>query len=273
MNYQTARIVLDIFHKARAMLDSGLTMRSIKEEFLRTQLVDVFPEGGVTVAIFDRLSVCRSKAKFTAAMDGITEDVVLPVFKAHERRMSEIRAYNEERAELTVDQAHDKALKQDSELTRYWLERSRPNDHVHLSEETRRKAIGYAHAEALELDKGWIPSIPTALKKRKTANVAPPPAPMPPAMPVAQMPPIAPAPTACIYVSGIGVGNVMELIYDVGTEDEARRVYVLLSPPVRVEATCYQIMRVKQLGDHREHRIAFNATTDSFRLYSEKEGE
>lgn len=272
MNYQTARIVLDVFHKARAMLDTGLTMRSIKEEFLRSQLVESFPEGGETVAIYERLSVCRSKAKFLEALDGFTDSTLRPVFIAHERRMTEIRAYNEERAELTVDQAHTKAIEQEADLRRYWLERSRPNGVAFLSADALVTAVAYAHEEALEMDaaRALAPFPYSAPRKTKTPNVRP----VPPAPPVAQMPPVAPVaaiPRACIYISGLVEGDSMEVLYNVGTEDETRRVYVLQSLPVRVGNTCFQTVYVKQIGDHREHRIAFNATTDSYRLFNKKE--
>lgn len=267
MNYQTARIVLDVFHKARAMLDAGLFMRTIKEELLRSQLVDGFPEGGETVAIYERLTVCRSKKKFLEALDGFTESTIAPAFNEHARRLAEIRAYNEERAELTVDQAYDKALEQEADLRGYFLKQSRPNSGIRADSETMKRAIVYAHEEALEMDKArGVPPFPGV----KAASLPPMP-PMPP-MPGIKPLPVAVSADAAVYLSGaLQIGDRIEVLYGKGQSEEIRRVYQLVSLPVRVANTCYQIFLATQIGDHRVHRIAFNATIDGWELFGRKE--
>lgn len=126
--HKAASFIVSIMNNARIMLDNNETMRCIKTQYLRYQLVDSDQAPATGLFYFERLNACRTKEGFRTMMELVSLDQQ-PAIKAWDAFMQRVREAKATRAALTVDEAHAEALQVNAAFD--------------------------LHTEALQLDEEW----------------------------------------------------------------------------------------------------------------------
>lgn len=154
-NYPLAVLVRRALRDALQMVEDGIALRTIVKDLLHYQLVELCPEGGAPVDIYNSLECMRDRESFRQMALRIDREILAPVIDNQKQRAAYVRACNEQRAKVWHE-AEALADAENETWDKKYFAMGCRDYHLPIFGKDQERAIAAVHAHALTVDAAGI---------------------------------------------------------------------------------------------------------------------